>query len=70
MVSLLGLFGFAVFCFMSRKDATLASNAPHVQPGVAAGLMAQADACAGTSPHRAQELRTAACASLSVVGLR
>jgi hypothetical protein len=38
--------------------------------GLAEGLMAQADACAGTSPHRAQTLRTAAMACLSVVGQR
>lgn len=74
MVSLIGFFGFAVCFFMSRKGSNSVANegadARQPYPGVAAGLMEQADACAGTSPHRAQELRMAACASLSVVGLR
>jgi hypothetical protein len=70
MISLIGLFGFAVCYFMSRPGSTSTADARHSQPGVAAGLMEQADACAGTSPHRAQELRSAARASLSVVGQR
>jgi hypothetical protein len=35
--------------------------------GVANQLMESADACAGTNPRDAQELREAACAYLSVV---
>ncbi len=37
------------------------------QQGVAQHLMESADACAGSCPHHAQELREAASAYLSVV---
>ncbi|MES2947780.1 MAG: hypothetical protein V4858_04480 [Pseudomonadota bacterium] len=39
----------------------------HNDNGVAHQLMESADACAGNSPHHAQELREAAAAYLSVV---
>jgi len=70
MVSLIGIFGFAACYFMSRKGSNSVTNPLPMYTGVAAVLMEQADACAGTSPRRAQELRSAAVASLRVVGQR
>ena len=54
-----------VFAVISR----LLSSRPAVQQevGLAHQLMNSADACAGNSPHHAQELREAAYAYLSVV---
>ena len=42
-------------------------TASHEDESVARQLMESADACAGNSPHHAQELREAASAYLSVV---
>lgn len=42
-------------------------RAPREDGGVAHQLMESADACAGTNPHDAQELREAASAYLRVV---
>jgi hypothetical protein len=49
--------------------ARLLSTSPAVQEdqSLASQLMDNADACAGNSPHHAQELREAAYAYLSVV---
>ena len=44
-----------------------AKNAERQPQGVAQHLMETADACAGSCPHHAQELREAASAYLSVV---
>lgn len=43
------------------------TTANHEDESVAHQLMESADACAGNSPHHAQELREAASAYLSVV---
>lgn len=43
------------------------STADQKEESVAHQLMESADACAGNSPHHAQELREAASAYLSVV---
>jgi regulator of sirC expression with transglutaminase-like and TPR domain len=43
------------------------TTANHEDESVAHQLMESADACAGNSPHHAQELRDAASAYLSVV---
>ncbi len=43
------------------------TTANHQDEGIAHQLMESADACAGNSPHHAQELREAASAYLRVV---
>ncbi|MDB5891464.1 MAG: hypothetical protein JWP47_2295 [Polaromonas sp.] len=47
--------------------ASVASGDTHAVEGVAKNLMERAEADAGRDPHHAQELRSAACAYLSVV---
>lgn len=51
--------------FAARAATALTPN--HTATGVAHQLMERADAGAGRDPHRAQELRDAALAFLSVV---
>jgi hypothetical protein len=60
-----GLFMYTLFAQIAR----LLSARPAVQEdkSLASQLMSSADACAGNSPHHAQELREAAYAYLSVV---
>ncbi len=57
MVTLLAQLAVFLAAFHSVDEGT----------GVAQQLMENADACAGNSPHHAQELREAAYAYLSVV---
>ncbi len=60
-----GLFMYTLFAQIAR----LLSARPTAQEdkSLASQLMSSADACAGNSPHHAQELREAAYAYLSVV---
>ncbi len=60
-----GLFMYTLFAQIAR----LLSARPTTQEdkSLASQLMSSADACAGNSPHHAQELREAAYAYLSVV---
>lgn len=56
---------YSFFVQIARLLST--SLAVHEDKSLASQLMDNADACAGNSPHHAQELREAAYAYLSVV---
>ncbi len=58
---------FAQIVHFAHYLSAVSAETAGQEQGVAQHLMESADACAGSSPHEAQELREAACAYLSVV---
>jgi hypothetical protein len=57
-----------MYAFIAQFARALAWATPRAaQDGIARDLMESAEACAGTDPAQAQELRAAACAYLRVV---
>lgn len=69
MIVLLVLIALAVVVTKIRYNAVTKHASP-LQPGIAADLMAQADACVGHDPHEAYALRSAARDYLSAATQR